>query len=34
MLKTLEVNSLNELIEQSIPISVRDLTALEDDSIG
>lgn len=34
MLKTLEVNTLKELIEQSIPITVRDLTALEDNAIG
>ncbi len=34
MLRVLEVNTLKELIEQSIPIKVRDPESLEDNAIG
>lgn len=34
MLKTLEVHTLKELVEQSIPIKVRDPEALADNDIG
>jgi glycine cleavage system pyridoxal-binding protein P len=34
MLKTLGVNSVEELIKQSIPEGIRDPNSLEDNSIG
>ena len=34
MLKILEVNTVKELIEQAIPIKVRDPESLEDNAIG
>lgn len=34
MLKVLEVNTVKELIEQSIPIKIRDPESLEDNAIG
>lgn len=34
MLKTLEVHTLKELVEQSIPLKVRDPESLADNSIG